>query len=207
MWPPAHGLLELREDGSFSYTPNDGFTGGDKFVYSATDALGEQSVATVVLNIATPAVVASPPVDDGSCSEVLAATTSLWQPATTSDQPFPAEVAGAIVAAFGAAVSTLSVMRYPLLLLAIALLVGLTVGRISILPFGVGKRREEGTVQSYDSTNGVGQVMPNEGDNEVFVQERSLEKLKTLEPGQRVRFIAADIRGRRIALRVWPVPS
>src|SRR5262249_22615466 len=34
-----HGSLTLNADGSFSYTPNAGFTGPDSFSYNATDGL------------------------------------------------------------------------------------------------------------------------------------------------------------------------
>jgi len=33
---------------------------------------------------------------------------------------------------------------------------------------------------------------------------RALDEVETLRTGQRVRFVASDVRGRRIALRVWP---
>lgn len=205
--PPAHGVLNLNEDGSFTYTPVAGFSGGDKFVYSVTDALGETSTATVVLNVAAPAVVAPPAIDDGPRLDVVAATAPLWQPAVIEERSVAGDVSRAIATAVGAGLSTVPIMGYPLLLLAVALLLGLTVGRISILPFGVGRRQEDGVVEQYDPTYGVGNLAPDGGDDGVFVQERSLEKLDALVPGQRVRFIAADIRGRRIALKVWPIPS
>jgi hypothetical protein len=31
--PPLHGQLDLREDGSFTYTPEAGYTGSDSFTY------------------------------------------------------------------------------------------------------------------------------------------------------------------------------
>ena len=34
---PAHGTLELKESGSFTYSPNEGFFGTDNFTYSAYD--------------------------------------------------------------------------------------------------------------------------------------------------------------------------
>jgi hypothetical protein len=36
---PAHGSLDLRQDGSFSYTPAAGFTGTDTFSYTVSDAV------------------------------------------------------------------------------------------------------------------------------------------------------------------------
>jgi len=35
--PPANGILVINPDGSFSYTPNPGFTGTDSFVYQVCD--------------------------------------------------------------------------------------------------------------------------------------------------------------------------
>ena len=201
--PPAHGGLQLAEDGSFTYTPSPEFSGGDKFIYSATDAFGEVSTATVILNVAAPTVAVPSLIDAGPSLDVVAATTPLWRPATVEERSLAQDVPRSVVAAFGAGIATIPVMRYPLLLLALALLMGLTIGRISMLPFGVGKRQEDGIVQSYDPTFGFGNVTPDGGEDDVFVQDRALEKLQTLVPGQRVRFIAAEIRGRRIALKVW----
>ena len=36
---PANGSLTLNADGSFSYTPNAGFSGTDSFTYTATDGM------------------------------------------------------------------------------------------------------------------------------------------------------------------------
>ncbi|HEX4017001.1 MAG TPA: Ig-like domain-containing protein [Frankiaceae bacterium] len=36
---PANGALTVNADGTFSYTPNPGFTGTDSFTYTATDAV------------------------------------------------------------------------------------------------------------------------------------------------------------------------
>jgi len=46
---PAHGSLTLNADGSFSYTPQTGFTGVDGFAYTATD--GELSTGNVPVSI------------------------------------------------------------------------------------------------------------------------------------------------------------
>jgi cold shock CspA family protein len=91
------------------------------------------------------------------------------------------------------------------LLLAIALLVGLTIGRISILPFGTGRKHQEGRVEAYDGVYGTGRVVADDDENMVFVQSRALVKAETLAIGQRVRFVSAVVRDRRIALKVWPI--
>ncbi len=48
---PANGTLVLNADGSFSYTPNEGFTGSDTFTYQASDGEGPGNVATVTLTV------------------------------------------------------------------------------------------------------------------------------------------------------------
>jgi VCBS repeat-containing protein len=47
----ANGVLTLREDGSFSYTPNQGFSGTDRFTYVSNDGSLDSNVATVVLTV------------------------------------------------------------------------------------------------------------------------------------------------------------
>jgi VCBS repeat-containing protein len=44
---PSSGQLTLNADGSFSYTPNTGFTGVDSFTYSPGDGIGSGSAVTV----------------------------------------------------------------------------------------------------------------------------------------------------------------
>lgn len=53
------GTLTLRPDGSFSYLPNNGFSGQDFFTYRATDATLTSNVATVTLTVPSPS---QPPV-------------------------------------------------------------------------------------------------------------------------------------------------
>jgi VCBS repeat-containing protein len=48
---PKHGVLILNGDGSFSYTPDANYNGGDSFTYRVTDADGAVSSATVSLTI------------------------------------------------------------------------------------------------------------------------------------------------------------
>ena len=46
-----HGLLSLNEDGSFSYTSNQGFTGSDSFTYTASNGDFTSDEAVVTINI------------------------------------------------------------------------------------------------------------------------------------------------------------
>jgi hypothetical protein len=48
---PSHGTLSLTTDGSFTYTPNEGFYGTDSFTYRPTDGIEDGPVATVVIEV------------------------------------------------------------------------------------------------------------------------------------------------------------
>ncbi len=56
----THGTLTLNADGSFTYTPNTGFTGTDSFTYRVNDGSLNSGVATV--SIAVTATVNTPPI-------------------------------------------------------------------------------------------------------------------------------------------------
>ena len=49
---PAHGTLTLQANGQYGFKAAVGFTGSDSFVYSATDASGASSTATVQIQVA-----------------------------------------------------------------------------------------------------------------------------------------------------------
>jgi CSLREA domain-containing protein len=49
---PAHGTVLLNPDGSFTYTPNLGYSGPDSFSYHATDGVLNSNIATVNLTVA-----------------------------------------------------------------------------------------------------------------------------------------------------------
>jgi len=58
---PANGLIDLRPDGSFTYTPKAGFSGADTFDYRANDGTGNGNDATVTINVAAPPPPPPPP--------------------------------------------------------------------------------------------------------------------------------------------------
>ncbi|MBE9063506.1 Ig-like domain-containing protein [cf. Phormidesmis sp. LEGE 11477] len=64
---PSNGSVSLNDDGSFSYTPNDGFSGDDSFDYTISDGNGGSDTATVTVNVGDPAN-AAPVADDDSYS-------------------------------------------------------------------------------------------------------------------------------------------
>ncbi|PKO14967.1 MAG: hypothetical protein CVU39_12900 [Chloroflexi bacterium HGW-Chloroflexi-10] len=49
----AHGTLSLHPGGSFTYTPDDNFSGIDTFTYKATDGTAYSNIATVTINVPT----------------------------------------------------------------------------------------------------------------------------------------------------------
>src|SRR5207237_7034740 len=48
---PAHGTLTLNADGSFAYTPYEGFVGTDGFTYRASDGLATSNIARVTMTV------------------------------------------------------------------------------------------------------------------------------------------------------------
>ncbi|WP_186377011.1 Ig-like domain-containing protein [Curtobacterium pusillum] len=48
---PANGDLDLADDGSYTYTPKDGFSGTDTFTYTLTDGSGRTSTGTVTITV------------------------------------------------------------------------------------------------------------------------------------------------------------
>jgi hypothetical protein len=48
---PANGTLQLGADGSFQYTPNDGFNGTDSFSYKANDGQADSLLANVTITV------------------------------------------------------------------------------------------------------------------------------------------------------------
>ena len=48
---PEHGTLELNKDGSFIYTPDEGYHGNDSFSYTAYDGEASSNVAVVSIEV------------------------------------------------------------------------------------------------------------------------------------------------------------
>lgn len=48
---PTHGSLTLNSDGTFTYTPTNGFSGTDSFTYTITDSSGRTATATVTITV------------------------------------------------------------------------------------------------------------------------------------------------------------
>ena len=67
----SHGMATVHQDGSFSYTPNDGFVGEDSFGYVVDDGTEDSQVATVTITVTEGGV--EPPPDCEECQAALAA--------------------------------------------------------------------------------------------------------------------------------------
>ena len=89
--PPQNGMLQLGPDGSFTYTPNDGFFGTDFFSYYLSDEWTESSVATVTISVVGGlAVVDQSPrpnaVDIAPASQITAIFNGPVDPASLTDR-------------------------------------------------------------------------------------------------------------------------
>lgn len=77
---PAHGTVDLRPDGSFTYTPHPSFAGTDTFTYRASDGSATSQPATVTLMVEAtqcaprPRVIPSPTVGGGKLNVRVEAT-------------------------------------------------------------------------------------------------------------------------------------
>jgi len=204
---PDHGDLELNLDGSFVYSPTRGYVGADKFTYAAVDALGEQATATVAINV-VPAVAeqgpdTAPPGDNGVRATIVAATTASWEQPHLDGGGVVSRMGRSLSGAISSGISSISNLGYPFLLLAAVLLLALTVGKVSLAPAGAGRSQGEGTVDWYDARKGFGKLNPNDGSQEIYIHSGAVEEGFAPGPGRHVEFIAADIKGLRVALKVW----
>jgi Bacterial Ig domain len=76
---PSNGALTLGTDGSFTYTPSPGFSGGDSFTYRAVNAGGPGNNATVTISVSGAIL---PPLDLHASSIVGNLITLRWKPPT-----------------------------------------------------------------------------------------------------------------------------
>jgi hypothetical protein len=58
--PPSHGIVIVRRDGSWSYTPDPTFAGMDSFTYLVSDGFMTSAPATVLITVRGPAVAVTP---------------------------------------------------------------------------------------------------------------------------------------------------
>src|SRR5690606_5178359 len=58
----SNGTVTLNADGSFTYTPNAGYTGADSFTYMANDGTADSGLALVSINVLAPGATPDPSV-------------------------------------------------------------------------------------------------------------------------------------------------
>ncbi|MDB9529335.1 Ig-like domain-containing protein [Oscillatoria sp. CS-180] len=80
---PSGGSVSLNADGSFTYTPDAGFTGDDTFTYTVSDGQGGTDEGTVTISVAGP-VNTAPEADDDSYE-------------TAFDTPLTVDAAGGVL--------------------------------------------------------------------------------------------------------------
>ena len=90
--PTQHGTVTLASDGSFTYAPDAGFQGIDRFEYRAANAIGLGDFVTVTLRVGDPqwtqAFAASPPLS--WVRSILVSTNgNLWVGGSAVSQPWP----------------------------------------------------------------------------------------------------------------------
>ena len=99
---PKRGTVEIREDGSFTYTPKKNKVGVDSFTYTATDPAGKVSrEATVTIQILSPPRLPNTPTPlvsiaalrPNGCVTPVCSQESRWVPVTTSNRRKPSPVA------------------------------------------------------------------------------------------------------------------
>lgn len=97
--PPTRGTLVFNADGSFTYTPQQGYSGADGFTYTASDGRSASAPASVSITVQPPAPKANPDSDTVSDDRPLATGNVLSNDTpNTADNPLmvkdPKEVEG-----------------------------------------------------------------------------------------------------------------
>lgn len=68
---PSNGTLSLAADGSYTYTPNSGFTGTDTFTYEVCDEAGNCDTGQVTIEVRETGATNSPPVANSDSTVVF----------------------------------------------------------------------------------------------------------------------------------------
>jgi len=86
---PIHGSLVLKTDGSFSYSPLEGFVGEDSFTYVANDSRLNSNTANVVITVTGTGNNNPPIAQDDSFSLVISSSISISSPGVLSNDYDP----------------------------------------------------------------------------------------------------------------------
>jgi cold shock CspA family protein len=205
-----HGSVDLRADGSFVYRARPDFTGTDEFEYRASDGVGGATTATVRIRVSP-----SPIVTAEEAASLTEARDAALTSTVISDVGVPVDAASeaqddrsmsrAVLSIARESFATVPAIRFPLVLLLIALVLGLTIGRISIIPAGSRQAHGRGLVRTFDPRGGFGLIAPADGGADVFVHASALEDAESLSVGDGVEYLAGDSQGRPTATKVWRI--
>ncbi|HEX9643446.1 MAG TPA: putative Ig domain-containing protein [Acidimicrobiia bacterium] len=199
--PPGHGSITLDADGSFRYHPEPDFVGVDGFTYTATDPVGATAAASVTVTVAAPGTVpGAVPREDVVTGTGAGGGTAPAPPAAEPDAG--QSLSRTVISVAGRSLDALPVVQFPLLLLAVALALGLTVGRITLVPVFARRRRGQGMVRMYDPAGGFGLIMPEDGSDDLVVHAASLRSVTALHAGDIVHYLAVKTGRRDTAIRV-----
>ncbi len=100
--PPTRGTLVFNADGSFTYTPQQGYSGPDSFTYTASDGRSASAPATVSITVQFPAPQANPDVDEVSVDKPKASGNVLTNDTpSTADNPLRVKDPNEFEKAFG----------------------------------------------------------------------------------------------------------
>lgn len=207
-----HGTIEIQPGGAFAYKPAIDFVGVDEFTYTVSDAFGGTSTALVRIEVAhAPRLL---PDEAAAVTRARnAAVTAAAVPDLSSPGPAPVveepdeSVPRAVLAVARASFAAVPAMRFPFALLLLAVLLGITVGRISLIPAGAKRSNGTGLVSSYDTVAGYGLIAPRGGGADVFVHASAVDGKNPLAAGDLVEYTSAMSNGRPTALKVWLLGS
>jgi VCBS repeat-containing protein len=94
----AHGNVSLNADGSFTYNPSGGYSGGDSFSYTLTDSTGATAVGTVNVTVNYVAPPPPPPPSEPTSTDKINAFYNEWNGRTVAGYSSPSVDPGQCVA-------------------------------------------------------------------------------------------------------------
>ncbi len=190
----ARGDITVSADGGFIYLPEAGFLGVDTFTYRLTDEAGVTAVGTVTIEVREA-------VSSGVRTAVVSEVSGTGGPPA---DPAPVKVVErSVVLMSSAARQTVGDFGFPVVLLALALGLLLSLGRLSGSPFARGTRRT-GRVDMIDLDAGYGLIRADDDPLETVFFHRSALRPRSsrLKIGDRVVFRSSPGTGRPIARRL-----
>jgi len=82
---PAAGIAVVNEDGTITYTPDDGFAGTDRFAYVIVDQFGDRAIGDVLIGVIPETVENRPPTAIDDEFTIVAGSDAFTLPVTSND--------------------------------------------------------------------------------------------------------------------------